>query len=257
MRQAVVAAVAVVVGLPLRFGRVALCLRNDLNPSSCRCWTASVSASTLGLFVHQHLLEPLPPALVSRRVATQAGGYQVVVEAAVRSTMVVAAPLRLQWQTLPAKRILPQALMAVLAVLDVLTVRSRRLGVQPPHLFSPLELLLQAAAHVVARDPPAFLVLCCAPAFFCLPLVLVGLVVETLVLHVDMVPVAVMATVLLLALLLAVLLPLAVVVLLLLLLLPVAVGEVLSVAVLLRQELRLPLVAAEAVAVAPLGSGEM
>ena len=109
---------------------------------------------------------------------------------------------------------------------------------------------------MVARDPPAFLVLCCAPAFFCLPLVLVGLVVETLVLPVDMVLVAVMATVLLLALLLAVLLPLAVVVLLLLLL-PVAVGEVLSVAGLLRQELRLALVAAEAVAVAPLGSGEM
>ena len=144
--------------------------------------------------------------------------------------------------------------MAVLAVLDVLTVRSRRLGVQPPHLFSPLELVRQAAAHVVARDPPAFLVLCCAPAFFCLPLVLVGLVVETLVLLVDMVPVEVMATVLLLALLLAVVF-LMVVVLLLLLLLPVAVGEVLS--VVLRQELRLPLVAAEAAAAAPLGSGEM
>ena len=37
---------------------------------------------TLGLFVDQHLLEPLPVALVSWRVATQAGGYQVV-EAAV------------------------------------------------------------------------------------------------------------------------------------------------------------------------------
>ena len=109
---------------------------------------------------------------------------------------------------------------------------------------------------MVARDPPAFLVLCCAPAFFCLPLVLVGLVVETLVLPVDMVPVAVMATVLLLALLLAVVF-LLVVVLLLLLLLPVAVGEVLSVAVLLHQELRLHLVAAEAAAAAPLGSGEM
>ena len=102
---------------------------------------------------------------------------------------------------------------------------------------------------MVARDPPAFLVLCCAPAFFCLPLVLVGLVVETLVLPVDMVPVAVMATVLLLALLLVVV-PLLAVVLLLLL-------PVLSVAGLLRQELRLPLVAAEAVAAAPLGSGEM
>ena len=43
---------------------------------------------TLGLFVDQHLLEPLPVALVSWRVATQAGGYQVV-EAAVGSTMVV------------------------------------------------------------------------------------------------------------------------------------------------------------------------
>ena len=108
---------------------------------------------------------------------------------------------------------------------------------------------------MVTRDPPAFLVLCCAPAFFCLPLVLVGLVVETLVLPVDMVPVAVMATVLLLALLLAVVFLLVVV--LLLLLLPVAVGEVLLVAGLLRQELRLPLVAAEAVAVVPLGTGEM
>ena len=43
---------------------------------------------TLGLFVDQHLLEPLLVALVSWRVATQAGGY-VVVEAAVGSTMVV------------------------------------------------------------------------------------------------------------------------------------------------------------------------
>ena len=49
---------------------------------------------TLGLFVDQHLLEPLPAALVRWRVATQAGGYQVVVEAAVGSTMVVATPLR-------------------------------------------------------------------------------------------------------------------------------------------------------------------
>ena len=44
---------------------------------------------TLGLFVDQHLLEPLPVALVSWRVATQAGGGYVVVEAAVGSTMVV------------------------------------------------------------------------------------------------------------------------------------------------------------------------
>ena len=51
---------------------------------------------TLGLFVDQHLLEPLPAALVRWRVATQAGGYHVVVEAAVRSTMVVASPIRLQ-----------------------------------------------------------------------------------------------------------------------------------------------------------------
>ena len=43
---------------------------------------------TLGLFVDQHLLEPLLAALVRWRVATQAGGY-VVVEAAVGSTMVV------------------------------------------------------------------------------------------------------------------------------------------------------------------------
>ena len=95
---------------------------------------------------------------------------------------------------------------------------------QPPHLFSPLELIRQAAAHAAVPDLLAFLVLCCAPAFLCLPPVLVGLVVETLVLPVDMVPVAVMATVLLLALLLAVVF-LLVVVLLLLLLLPVAVGR--------------------------------
>ena len=49
---------------------------------------------TLGLFVHQHLLEPLPAALVRWRVATQAGGYHVVVEAAVGSTMVVEAAVR-------------------------------------------------------------------------------------------------------------------------------------------------------------------
>ena len=54
-----------------------------------------VSTSTLGLIV-QHLLDPLHLALVSRRVATQAGGYQAVVEAAVGSTMVVAAPHRLR-----------------------------------------------------------------------------------------------------------------------------------------------------------------
>ena len=78
------------------------------------------------------------------------------------------------------------------------------------------------------------------------PLVLVGLVVETLVLPVDMVLVAVMATVLLLVVVFLL------VVVLLALLLPD-----LSVAVLLRQELRLPLVAAEAAAAAPLGSGEM
>ena len=52
-----------------------------------------VLPSTLGLFVDQHLLEPLPAALVSWRVATQAGGY-VVVEAAVGSTMVVEAAVR-------------------------------------------------------------------------------------------------------------------------------------------------------------------
>ena len=180
-------------------------------------------------------------------------------EAAVGSTLVVAAR-----QTLSVKRKLPRTLCqlvnvtAVLAALDVLTARSRRLGAQhvaEPPLLSPLELLRLAAAHAAVPDLLAFLVLCCAPAFLCLPLVLVGLVVETLVLPVDMVPVAVMATVLLLALLLAVVFLLVVV--LLLLLLPVAVGEVLSVAGLLRQELRLALVAAEALAVAPLGSGEM
>ena len=136
--------------------------------------------------------------------------------------------------------------MAVLAVLDVLTVRSRRLGVQPPHLFSPLELLLLAVAHAAVPDLLEFLVLCCAPAFFCLPLVLVGLVVETLVLPVDMVLVAVMATVLLLV----------VVFLLVVVLLALLLPDLL-VAVLLRQELRLHLVAAEAAAAAPLGSGEM
>ena len=44
---------------------------------------------TLGLFVDQHLFEPLPVALVSWRVATQAGGGYQVVEVAVGSTMVV------------------------------------------------------------------------------------------------------------------------------------------------------------------------
>ena len=165
----------------------------------------------------------------------------------------VVAPLRLQWQTLPMKRILPRALCQLVyltpvsAPLDVLTARSRRLGVQPPHLFSPLELVRQVAAHAALPDLLAFLVLCWVPAFFCLPLVLVGLVVETLVLPVDLV--LLLAVLLLAVLLLAVLL--------LAVLLPAAVGEVLSVAGLLRQELRLPLVAAEAAAAAPLGSGEM
>ena len=172
--------------------------------------------------------------------------------------VVVAAAARCCCQTLSVKRKLPRTLCqlvnvtAVLAALDVLTARSRRLGAQhgaEPPLLSPLELLRLAAAHAAVPDLLAFLVLCCAPAFLCLPLVLVGLVVETLVLPVDMVPVAVMATVLLLALLLVVVLRLAVVLLLLL--------PVLSVAGLLRQELRLPLVAAEAAAAAPLGSGEM
>ena len=126
--------------------------------------------------------------------------------------------------------------------------QSRRLGAQPPHLFSPLERVRLAAAHVVARDPPAFLVVYCAPAFLCLPPVLpVDTVLLALLLLV--VPVAaVMVTVLRLA----VVVFLWVVVLLLLLRLPD-----LSVAVLLRQELRLHLVAAEADAAAPLGSGEM
>ena len=111
---------------------------------------------------------------------------------------------------------------------------------------------------MVARDPPAFLVLYCAPAFLCLPPVLVGLVVETLVLPVDTVLLALLllavpvAAVMVTVLRLAVVVFLLVVVLLLLLRLPD-----LSVAVLLRQELRLPLVAAEADAAAPLGSGEM
>ena len=139
-----------------------------------------------------------------------------------------------------------------MAVLDVLAARSRLLGVQPPHRFSPLELVRQAAAHAALPDLLAFLVLCWVPAFFCLPLVLVGLVVETLVLPVDLV--LLLAVLLLAVLLLAVLL---LAVLLLAALLPVAVGEVLLVAGLLRQELRLPLVAAEAAAAAPLGSGEM
>ena len=137
-------------------------------------------------------------------------------------------------------------------------MRSRRLGAQPPHLFSPLELVRLAAAHAAVPDLLAFLVLYCAPAFLCLPPVLVGVVVETLVLPVDLVlllvvlllvvPVAVMAT----DLRLAVVVFLLVVLLLVLLLLPD-----LSVVVLLRQELRLHLVVAEAAAVAPLGSGEM
>ena len=136
-----------------------------------------------------------------------------------------------------------------MAVLDVLTAQSRRLGAQhgaEPPLLSPLELLRLAAAHAAVPDLLAFLVLCCAPAFFCLPLVLVGLVVETLVLLVDMVLVAVMVTVLLLV----------VVFLLAVVLLALLLPDLL-VAVLLHQELRLHLVAAEAAAAAPLGSGEM
>ena len=165
------------------------------------------------------------------------------------------------------KRILPRALCqlvyitAVLAVLDVLAAQSRRLGAQhgaEPALLTPLELLLLAAAHAAVPDLPAFVVLFLV-LFLVLSLVLslvlfLFLVLLFLVVLV-VVPVAVMATVLLL--------------------LPVAVGELLSivgllavvllllllpdlfVAVLLRQELRLHLVAAEAVALAPLGSGEM
>ena len=144
------------------------------------------------------------------------------------------------------KRNLPQALTAVLAVLDVLVARSRRLGAQHAAEPAPLELLL-VVAHAAVPDLPAFLVLFLVPFLF-----LVLFLVLSLVLPVDMVPVAVMVTVLVL------------------LLLPVAVGEVLSVvglmalllpdlsvAVLLHQELRLHLVAAEAAAAAPLGSGEM
>ena len=58
--------------LTLRSSRVVLFLVNDLIPSIRRCWAACDSAETLGLIV-QHLLVPRPLALVSRRVATQAG----------------------------------------------------------------------------------------------------------------------------------------------------------------------------------------
>ena len=95
-QSVVVVVVVLVLVLTLRSSRVVLFLVNDRNTSIRRCWTASVSVTTLGLFVHQHLLEPLSLALVRRRVATQAGWYQVVVEAVVGSTMVIAAPLRLQ-----------------------------------------------------------------------------------------------------------------------------------------------------------------
>ena len=160
------------------------------------------------------------------------------------------------------KRNLPRALTAVFAVLNVLVAHRRRLGAQhgaEPALLTPLELLLLAAAHAAVPDLPAFVVLFLV-LFLVLSLVLslvlfLFLVLLFLVVLV-VVPVAVMATVLLL-------LPVAVgellsivgllaVVLLLLLLLPD-----LFVAVLLRQELRLHLVAAEAAAAAPLGSGEM
>ena len=66
MRQAVV-----VLTLRSRSSRAPVFLVNDWMDKSRR-WTASVSASTLGLIV-QHLLDPLPLALVSPRVATQAG----------------------------------------------------------------------------------------------------------------------------------------------------------------------------------------
>ena len=135
--------------------------------------------------------------------------------------------------------------------------RSRRLGAQPPHLFSPLELVRQAAAHVVSRDPPAFLVLYCAPAFLCLPPVLVGLVVETLVLPVDTVLLALLLLAVPVAAVMVTVPHLAVVVFLLVVVLLLLRLPDLSVAVLLRQELRLHLVAAEADAAAPLGSGEM
>ena len=135
--------------------------------------------------------------------------------------------------------------------------QSRRLGAQPPHLFSPLERVRLAAAHVVARDPPAFLVLYCAPAFLCLPPVLVGLVVETLVLPVDTVLLALLLLAVPVAAVMVTVPHLAVVVFLLVVVLLLLRLPDLSVAVLLRQELRLHLVAAEAAAAAPLGSGEM
>ena len=135
--------------------------------------------------------------------------------------------------------------------------RSRRLGAQPPHLFSPLELVRQAAAHAAVPDLLAFLVLYCAPAFLCLPPVLVGLVVETLVLLVDTVLLALLLLAVPVAAVMVTVPHLAVVVFLLVVVLLLLRLPDLSVAVLLRQELRLHLVAAEADAAAPLGSGEM
>ena len=82
-----------------------------------------------------------------------------------------------------------------MAVLEVLVAQSRRLGVQPPHLLSPLELVRQAAAHAAVPDLLALLVLYCAPAFFCLPLVLPVDTVLLLVVLLLVVPVAVMVTV--------------------------------------------------------------
>ena len=135
--------------------------------------------------------------------------------------------------------------------------QSRRLGAQPPHLFSPLELVRQAAAHAAVPDLRACLVLYCAPAFLCLPPVLVGLVVETLVLPVDMVLLALLLLAVPVAVVMVTVLRLAVVFLLVVVLLLLLRLPDLSLAVLLRQELRLHLVAAEAAAAAPLGSGEM
>ena len=110
---------------------------------------------------------------------------------------------------------------------------------------------------MVAQDPPAFLVLYCASAFLCLPPALVGLVVETLVLPVDTVLLALLLLAVPVAVVMVTVLRLAVVFLLVVVLHLLLRLPDLSAVVLLRQELRLHLVAAEADAAAPLGSGEM
>ena len=145
---------------------------------------------------------------------------------------------------------LQEYISGVSAVLDVLAARSRRLGVQ----YGIQSCLACLCVYMHPLGIVAVLVLLVL-------LVLLAVVdLQAMVLPVDLVfPVAGVLPVVLLPAMAMALLPVALLpaVLLPAALLPVAVGEVLLVAGLLRQELRLPLVAAEAAAAAPLGSGEM